>query len=150
MPPFPGTHVRVGPGHPGASQHQPAHEGCWAAFSFIKSRPGGRQMIYGAARYRPAASVPEGSSPACVPDQPRRAGHGGGQRGKKRLAHSGKTGSGSRRELPPQPGRKAEETGISMSQWGRGVVTRRTGQISTRNFVDFPAQGRAQKCKPRQ
>jgi hypothetical protein len=35
-----------------------------------------------------------------------------------------------------------------MSQWGRGAVTRRTGQISTRNFVDLPAQGRAQKCKP--
>lgn len=35
-----------------------------------------------------------------------------------------------------------------MSQWGRGAVTRRAGQISTRNFVEFPAQGRAQKCKP--
>lgn len=34
-----------------------------------------------------------------------------------------------------------------MSQSGRSAVTRRTGQISTRNFVDLCAQGRAQKCK---
>lgn len=34
-----------------------------------------------------------------------------------------------------------------MSQSGLSAVTRRTGQISTRNFVELCAQGREQKCK---
>lgn len=62
-------------------------------------------MIYGAARYSRAAAAPGGGgpSPAGAPARPEAAGDAEGQRVIKRLAHSCKTGSGSGRELPPNP-----------------------------------------------
>lgn len=47
-----------------------------------------------------------GPSPAGAPARPEEAGDGEGQRVIKRLAHYGKTGSGSGRELPPNPGER--------------------------------------------
>lgn len=42
--PSPGAHALAARGHRGASEHPPAHEDGPAAFSFIKSRPTGRQL----------------------------------------------------------------------------------------------------------
>lgn len=153
MSPSPSTHARAGPGHAGASQHQPAHEGGQAEFSFIKFRPGGRLGDLWDCALSPGGSCPgglRGPSPANAPARPEAGQRWRGAAGHKEARPLRQNGLRVQEGASPQPGSKAEETGISMSQWGRGAVTRRTGQISTRNFVDFPAQGQAQKCKPGQ
>lgn len=92
MSPSSGTHARTGPGHEGASQHQSAHEGCRAAFSFIKSLPGGRPDDLWGFALSLGGSCPGGlrdPSTACAPAGLRRAGNGEGQWGIKRVPRSG-------------------------------------------------------------
>lgn len=101
MSPSPGTHASA------SRQQQPAHEGGPAAFSFIKSRPGGCPDDLWDCALSPGCRCPAGRgarAPRTPPARPEAAGDGEGRRVIKRLAHYGRTGSGSGRELPPNPG----------------------------------------------
>lgn len=107
MSPSPGTHSRVGRGHGGASEHQPAHEGGRAAFSFIKSRPGGRPDDLWGRALSPGGSCPGGRggpSPACALAWPEAGGRQRGAAGHKEARPLRQKGLPVQEGAPPNPG----------------------------------------------
>lgn len=108
-------------------------------------------MIYEPARYHQAAPVPGtwGSGPRVHPWSARGGSATARAAGHKEVRPHGLPVLEGAPPIPPQPGSRAEETGISMSQWGCGAVTRRGQADLKEELRRFPRSGTGAKVHAR-